>query len=203
MCIQWWGTRTLPQGCSWLFISLIPFHGAKNAYSQVWQRFHWQATQYAANIRLGLINTVKRLQTTCLTSLLWSRKIFPLVPSSHVQSYTITIIDLIWNYMSSFYQKLSHMCDYAISNNFVKQAKQRLSQACLCVFEGLLWRHRSEVACCRDWGSGSSSPGRHSEWHESSTVTQLAPGHMTESVELMWFAIVAWLHKGFGKNPKG
>ena len=128
---------------------------------------------------------LRMLIPTCLTSLLWSRKIFPLVPSSHVQSYTITIIDLIWNCMSSFYQKLSHVCGYAISNNFVKQAKQRLSQACLCVFEGLLWRHRSEVACCRDWGSGSSSPGRHSEWHESSTVTQLVPGHMTESVELM------------------
>ena len=105
--------------------------------------------------------------------------------------------------MSSFYQKLSHTCGYAISNNFVKQAKQRLSQACLCVFEGLLWRHRSEVAYCRDWGSGSSSPGRHSEWHESSTVTQSVPGHMTESAELMWFAIIAWLHKDFSKNPKG
>ena len=38
----------------------------------------------------------------------WSRKIFPLVASSPVQSHIITTIDLIWNYMASFCQWLGH-----------------------------------------------------------------------------------------------
>ena len=35
-----------------------------------------------------------------LTCLLWSRKIFPFVASSHIQSYTVTIKDLIQKYIS-------------------------------------------------------------------------------------------------------
>ena len=36
---------------------------------------------------------------------------------------------------------------------------QRLSQTCPCVFEWLLWRYKSAVACHRGWGSGFSRPG--------------------------------------------
>ena len=35
-----------------------------------------------------------------LTCLLWSRKIFPFVASSHIRSYTVTIKDLIQKYIS-------------------------------------------------------------------------------------------------------
>ena len=38
-------------------------------------------------------------------------------------------------------------------------APQRLSQTCLWVYECLLWRHGSAVACCMDRGSGFSRPG--------------------------------------------
>ena len=48
----------------------------------------------------------------------WSRKIFPLVASSPVQSHIITTIDLIWNYMSSFYQWLSHALGNVRGNTF-------------------------------------------------------------------------------------
>ena len=39
------------------------------------------------------------------------------------------------------------------------ETRQRLSQTCLCVFECLLQRCGSAVACCRGRGSGCSSPG--------------------------------------------
>ena len=39
------------------------------------------------------------------------------------------------------------------------EAPQRLSQTCLWVFECLLWRHASAVACRGDRGSGCSRPG--------------------------------------------
>ena len=45
---------------------------------------------------------------------------------------------------------------------------KRLSQTRLWAFECLLKRHRSVVACSRDRGSGSSSPGRQGMWHKSS-----------------------------------
>ena len=47
------------------------------------------------------LTVAKSLCTTCLTSPLWSRKWLPLVASSHIQSYTIAIIDLIGLYMWS------------------------------------------------------------------------------------------------------
>ena len=48
-------------------------------------------------------------------------------------------------------------------------APQRLSQTCLSVFECLLQRHRSAVACHRDRGSGCSRPEqRRGMWHQSS-----------------------------------
>ena len=64
----------------------------------------------------------KSLWTTCLSSLLWSRKIFPLVTSSHIQSFAITIINLIWNYVFSFYHRLSHTFVNARSYNFIRCA---------------------------------------------------------------------------------
>ena len=45
---------------------------------------------------------------------------------------------------------------------------RRLSQTCLGVFEGLLWRRGSAVACRRDRGSGCSRPGRCGVQHKSS-----------------------------------
>ena len=39
--------------------------------------------------------------------------------------------------------------------------QKRQGQTCLWVFEGLLWRCGSAVACFRDRHTGSSSPGRH------------------------------------------
>ena len=43
---------------------------------------------------------------------------------------------------------------------------KRLNQTCLWVFECLLWRHGSAVACHRDRGSGCR-PGKHGLWHKS------------------------------------
>ena len=40
-----------------------------------------------------------------------------------------------------------------------QETPQRLSQTCLWVFECLLWRYRSAVACCRGRGSGFSRAG--------------------------------------------
>ena len=45
---------------------------------------------------------------------------------------------------------------------------KRLSQTCLWVFECLLQKHRSAVACLRDRGSGSSRSRKCSMWHQSS-----------------------------------
>ena len=56
----------------------------------------------------ALLTVTKSLWTMYLTGLLLSRKIFPLVASSHIQSYKITIMDLIWNYVESEAQ--SHIC---------------------------------------------------------------------------------------------
>ena len=48
------------------------------------------------------------------------------------------------------------------------ETPQSLSQTCLWVFEYLLQRHRSAVACCGDRVSGCSRPGRHSVRHKPS-----------------------------------
>ena len=48
------------------------------------------------------------------------------------------------------------------------ETPQSLSQTYLGVFECLLQRHGSAVACCGDRVSGCSRPGRHSVWHKPS-----------------------------------
>ena len=48
------------------------------------------------------------------------------------------------------------------------ETTQRLSQTCLWVFECLLQRHGSTVACHRDIASGCSRPGTSSLWHKPS-----------------------------------
>ena len=54
----------------------------------------------------------------------------------------------------------------------------RLSQTCLWVFECLLQRYRSAVACHRDWGSGCSRPEqRRGIWHLSSWRRSLLSHH--------------------------
>ena len=69
----------------------------------------------------------KSLNHTCLKLASWSRKIFPLVASSHIQSYIIIIIDLIWNCISAFYHRLSHTFSN-IRNNLLKQVTQKIIQ---------------------------------------------------------------------------
>ena len=48
------------------------------------------------------------------------------------------------------------------------EATQRLSQTCLWVFQWLLWRHRSAVACHGARGSSCSRPGSQRVWHKPS-----------------------------------
>ena len=53
---------------------------------------------------------------------------------------------------------------------------KRLSQTCLWVFESLLYRHGSAVACHRNKGSGSSSLLTHGMCHKSSwKISSIAP----------------------------
>ena len=64
-----------------------------------------------------LLTVSKGLQTIYLTGLLWSWKLLPLIASSHIYSYSITIVDLIELYYWSiipcckvviiFYQRVS------------------------------------------------------------------------------------------------
>ena len=93
-------------------------HNARSAHPQVGKNF----TYRPLNVLLldkALLTVVKSPWTTYLASFLWSRKIFPLVASLYI--YTLTIIDLKWNYISPFYQRLSHIFANARNNNFVKQ----------------------------------------------------------------------------------
>ena len=56
------------------------------------------------------------------------------------------------------------------------ETPQRLSQSCRCVFECLLWSHKSAVVCRGDRGSGCSRPGTCSVWHKPSwRKSPLAP----------------------------
>ena len=48
------------------------------------------------------------------------------------------------------------------------ETPQRLSQTCPWVFECLLWRYGSAVACRRGRGSACSRPRSHSLWHKPS-----------------------------------
>ena len=57
---------------------------------------------------------------TTLLLVSWSRRIFPLVAFSHIQSYINTIIDLIWNCISASYHRLSHTFVH-VRNNLLKQ----------------------------------------------------------------------------------
>ena len=49
-----------------------------------------------------------------------------------------------------------------------QETPQRLSQTCLWMFECLLWRYGSTVACHRDRDSGCSRPESCSVWHKPS-----------------------------------
>ena len=53
-----------------------------------------------------------------------------------------------------------------------QETPERLNQTCLWVFECLLWRHRSAVACHGDRGSGCSRPGRHGMWAPPQSTEQ-------------------------------
>ena len=100
-------------------------HGAGKAHSQVCQRFH-RLANLCAVIGLGPVNS-KSLWTTPVLLASWSRKIFPLVASSYIQTYIITIIDLIWNCIPAFYHRLSHTFGN-VKNNLLKQATQKTTQ---------------------------------------------------------------------------
>ena len=45
----------------------------------------------------------------------------------HIQSYIITVIDLIWNCISAFYHRLSHTFG-KVRNSLLKQATQKIIQ---------------------------------------------------------------------------
>ena len=90
-----------------LFIATyLTMYGTGKTHSQVQGKFH-QATQCAAS-RAGLVSS-KSLWTIPVLIASWSRKIFPLIASSHIQSYTVTIIDLIWNYILFYQRPQSHI----------------------------------------------------------------------------------------------
>ena len=78
------------------------------------------------------------------TSLLWSRKISPLVASSHIWSYAVRITALIWNYISSFYQRLNHTFGN-VRNNFLKQAVQKIPNSISRV--KLEFKSRTSIRC--------------------------------------------------------
>ena len=81
-------------------------HGAEKAHSQISWRFHWRATQCAVT-GLGPVSS-KSLWTAPVSWVSWSREIFPVVASFHIQSHTIITMDFIWNCVLS-YQWLSHI----------------------------------------------------------------------------------------------
>ena len=85
----------------------ISSHGAENVHSQVWQRFCSQATQWAIFSGPPVLLTSSSMKT------------FPLVASSQIYSYTVTIFGLIWNYIL-FYQRLSHTFGNVKNSNFAK-----------------------------------------------------------------------------------
>ena len=66
----------------WGHFMAIVSHGAGKAHSQIYRRFHWQATQCSI-IESGLVNS-KSLWTILVLLASWSRKIFPLIASSHI-----------------------------------------------------------------------------------------------------------------------
>ena len=49
----------------------------------------------------------------------------PLPSPSYIQSYIIIIIELTWNYISSFYQRINHTFGNVRKTNFVKQVKYK------------------------------------------------------------------------------
>ena len=100
-------------------------HGAGKAHSQVCQRFH-RLANLCAVIGLGPVNS-KSLWTTPVLLASWSRKIFPLVASSNIESHITTIMDFIWNCISAFYHRFSHSFGN-IRNNLLKQAAQKIIQ---------------------------------------------------------------------------
>ena len=80
------------------FMAIVS-HGARNVHSQFCQRLRRQATQCAVT-GPGLTSS-KSLWTIPVFLASWSRKMFPLVVSSHILSYIIAVIDLIWNCISA------------------------------------------------------------------------------------------------------
>ena len=98
-----------------------------------WEGSCWESNKDSIDRPLQCVVTrpglesSKSLWTIPVLLASWSRKIFPLVASSHIQIYIITIIDLIWKYISTFYHRLSHtFCN--IINNPLKQATQKIIQ---------------------------------------------------------------------------
>ena len=97
------------------FVTILSL-SARNAYSQVCQRFHSWATQ-SADSGPGPMSS-QSLWTTPTLPASWSREIVPFVASSYICSHTITIIDLVWNCSPSFYQGLSHTLGNVRNNTF-------------------------------------------------------------------------------------
>ena len=98
-------------------------HGAENVYSQVWQRFCWQASQCAVT-GLGHKTVSKILWTTCLASLLAQEKhsLLLLLPISRV---TLLPSSISHGTIYYFIRGISHIFDSVRNSNFVKQVKYK------------------------------------------------------------------------------
>ena len=128
LCRGSWQVPTSSQQGPFTAIYLTMFWGdfmatvicsAGQAHPQVQGRFHWQATQCAV-IGTGLASS-KSLWTMPVLLASWSRKIFPLVASSHIYYNYWSHTDCI----SAFYHRLSHTFGN-VRNNLLKQVTQEI-----------------------------------------------------------------------------
>ena len=76
----------------------------------------------------------------------WSRKIFPLVSSSHIQSYTITVIDLIWDYILFCQRPQTHICQWK-KQKFCKAGEIKMRQPAVLVKSQVRLKLRAFIRC--------------------------------------------------------
>ena len=76
----------------------------------------------------------------------WSRKIFPLVASSRIQSYTVTIIDFIWDY-TLFYQRPQTHIWQCKKQQFCKTGEIQITQPAVLVKSQVRLKLRASIRC--------------------------------------------------------
>ena len=76
----------------------------------------------------------------------WSRKTFPLVASSHIQTYTVTIIDLTWNYILFYQRPQSHIWQCK-KQQFFKTGEIQITQLALLVKSQVRLKLRASIRC--------------------------------------------------------